>query len=213
MTTDDTSDPLAGPPRRLREGSPQLTTIGVWLFLASLTMLFAASLVGYILIRLNSANNPQIGREAVPLGTLHFPRELWASTCLVIGVSIALWRAMYSVEREHQQPFRLWLMISLGLGVAFIAVQSPAMARLLSMHKTLQSSPSGTALYGLVFVLVLLHALHVLGGIIALVRVVVRGLQGRYDHEHYSPVRHATLYWHFLDIVWLVMFTTFWLTK
>ncbi|HEX4797062.1 MAG TPA: cytochrome c oxidase subunit 3 [Humisphaera sp.] len=213
MTTDDTSDPLAGPPRRLREGSPQLTTIGVWLFLASLTMLFAASLVGYILIRLNSANNPQAGREAVPLGTLHLPRELWISTCLVIGVSFALWRATDAVQHEHQLPFRLWLGIALILAAGFIAVQSPAMARLLSMHKTLQSSTSGTALYGLVFVLILLHALHVVGGIIALVRIVVRGMQGRYDHEHYSPVRHATLYWHFLDIVWIVMFTTFWLTR
>ena len=59
------------------------------------------------------------------------------------------------------------------------------------------------------FVLVLLHALHVLGGMVVLIRVVVRGRNGVYDHEHYQPIRHTAMYWHFLDFVWLVMFFTF----
>ena len=65
------------------------------------------------------------------------------------------------------------------------------------------------ALYGLIFVLVLLHAAHVLGGIIALLRTGQQASRGVYDHEHYQPVRHVALYWHFLDAVWLAMFFTF----
>ena len=67
----------------------------------------------------------------------------------------------------------------------------------------------GLHIYGLIFFLVLLHALHVVGGVVALVRVIVLTSRGTFDHEHYLPARHAALYWHFLDVVWLVMFTTF----
>lgn len=191
----------------------QMTTVGVWLFLASLSMLFAASLLGYVLIRLSSASHPVPGHNLVPLGALRFPPELWGSTVLVIGVSVALWRAMHAVSLERQQPFRRWLLAALVLAAGFIAVQTPAMLQLINEHKALKGSSTGTALYGLIFVLVLLHALHVIGGIIALLPVVIRGMRGRYDHEHYAPVRHATMYWHFLDVVWLVMFSTFLLTR
>lgn len=69
------------------------------------------------------------------------------------------------------------------------------------------------ALYGLVFFLVLIHALHVFGGIIALARTWQQARRGVYDHEHYQPVRHVALYWHFLDAVWLAMFFTFLVMK
>jgi cytochrome c oxidase subunit 3 len=55
---------------------------------------------------------------------------------------------------------------------------------------------------------VLLHAAHVVGGIILLALVARKAFRGGYDHEHHLGVHHAALYWHFLDIVWLVMFGT-----
>ena len=190
----------------------QIATVGLWLFLASLAMLFSASMLGYVLIRLSARRGVE-GRPALPFGSLHFPPELWGSTVLVIGVSIALWQALAAVKRERQGRFRTWLMLSLVFAAGFIAVQTPAMIQLISEHKSLRQIPGGTALYGLIFFLVLLHALHVVGGIIVLVRVVILGHRNRYDHEHFSPVKHATMYWHFLDVVWLVMFSTFLLTR
>ena len=64
----------------------------------------------------------------------------------------------------------------------------------------------------MVVVLAILHALHVLGGIFALGIVSVRTAMGQYDHERHWPVDFAAHYWHFLDLVWIVMLTTFWLT-
>ena len=64
-------------------------------------------------------------------------------------------------------------------------------------------------LWTILFVYVLLHALHVLGGMIYLALVTRNGLLGRYDHEYYVGVRHAAMYWHFLDVVWLMMFGIF----
>jgi heme/copper-type cytochrome/quinol oxidase subunit 3 len=64
----------------------------------------------------------------------------------------------------------------------------------------------GVFLYGLAFVLILVHALHVVGGIIGLVNTVRHGMHGDYDHENYYGIKHAAMYWHFLDGVWIVMF-------
>ena len=176
-------------------------TVGMWLFLASLVMLFAASILGYALIRLGPGH-----RNAPPL---HLPWLLWVSTVMVFGVSIALHRALGEVKRERQGPFRKWIRISLILGIAFVAIQAPALVMLMNSHRVLRAS--GVGFYGLIFSFILLHALHVVGGIVRLIVVTHRSFAGAYDHEHYLPVRYVAMYWHFLDVVWVIMFLTFWL--
>lgn len=175
-------------------------TVGLWLFLAALFMLFAAGLMGYVYIRVV---NPS-GNATVPV---HLPWLLWLSTGLLLVVSFAIHRALVMVRREKQAAFRLWLQVVLAAAAGFLVAQVPSMLQLLSAHAAVKAS--GTGVYGLIFFLVLLHALHVVGGIIALALVTVHGFRGAYDHEHYLPVKHAALYWHFLDAVWVVLFGTF----
>lgn len=201
---DSTPEPLNYRPARTH--SPPVPSgtgaLGMRLFLISLFMLFAAAMMGYALIR-TSPNGVKQGR-------LHFPHLLWISTALVICVSLTMGRAVAAVRRERQPAFRFWLLLSLALAIGFLLVQAPAMAGLLAEHQRMRVQ--GRFLYGLVFVLILLHALHVAGGMIALLRISFRGRHGAYDHEHYQPVRFAAWYWHFLDFIWIVMFLTFLLT-
>lgn len=173
-------------------------TVGMWLFLAALFMLFAAGLLGYVVIRSFPQN-----------AALHFhlPAILWLSTAMVLGVSVALARALKKIRRERRPAFLRWVWVAMVLALGFLAVQTPVLVGLLLEHRSLRQKH--VALYGLLFFLILVHALHVVGGMVALVLVAVRGSRGVYDHEHYLPVRHAAMYWHFLDAVWLVMFFTF----
>jgi heme/copper-type cytochrome/quinol oxidase subunit 3 len=92
------------------------------------------------------------------------------------------------------------------------------MAQVLGQHRALSAQaeaaaapgrPVQVSMYGLVFFLIVVHALHVLGGIVALAIVTWRTKRQRYDHENYMGVQFAARYWHFLDIVWLAMFTMF----
>jgi heme/copper-type cytochrome/quinol oxidase subunit 3 len=172
----------------------------MWLFLTALFMLFAAVMMAYLFIRLAGPKSP-------PLHSIHLPAPLWLSTALVIGVSIALARALNFLRIERQEAFRDWFRVSLLMAVGFIIVQAPAMWMLLRAHERFRSQ--GIFLYGLVFILILIHALHVVGGIVAMVWVGIKAERGVYDHEHYLPVRHTAMYWHFLDLVWLTMFITF----
>jgi cytochrome c oxidase subunit 3 len=101
-------------------------------------------------------------------------------------------------------------MISAVAAVLFMNVQFRAMVEMLSGPATYHGTGKGVA--GMVVVLALLHALHVLGGVVALAVVSVRSYLGRYDHERYWPVDFTAQYWHFLDAVWLCMLTAFWMT-
>ncbi len=68
-------------------------------------------------------------------------------------------------------------------------------------------------LYGLIFFMIMLHALHVVGGFVALVRVVDGAARRRYHHEQFHPVRQLAMYWHFLDGVWVIMFSMLLITQ
>jgi heme/copper-type cytochrome/quinol oxidase subunit 3 len=177
-------------------------TIGLWLFLAALAMLFGSSMVGYIMIRVAGSQN-----FTHTHGVVHVPGLFWLSTLMVLGVSFALQTGVAAIRRERHQSLRVWLWISLALAIGFIVVQTPAMIILLHDHAIARNH--GLHIYGLIFFMVLLHALHVVGGVIALLRVMIQAAHGQYDHEHFLPVHHAAMYWHFLDIVWLIMFATF----
>jgi heme/copper-type cytochrome/quinol oxidase subunit 3 len=140
---------------------------------------------------------------------LHLPAILWLSTIVMIASSFTMTRALRAIQNERRTQFRRLLLYTLALAVTFIAIQAPALVQMLRDHWRAQSW--GVALYGLLFFLILLHALHVLGGLVMLSLVLNGAFRGHYDHEHHATVRNLTFYWHFLDCVWLVMFLALWI--
>jgi len=181
---------------RQHQVPPGTGVFGMWLFMAALTMLFAATMVGYIIVRLRPEAKP-------PPGSLAMPWHLWGSTALIMVSSFSMHQAMQNIRTERQTPFCNALIVTLLLGVAFLLLQGPAMASLL-MNRL--SEETSTALYGLVFSMVLLHALHLVGGLLPLGVVTYKAHRRKYDHESHAPVQYIAMYWHFLDAVWLIMF-------
>jgi cytochrome c oxidase subunit 3 len=185
-----------------------------YLFLASLGMFFIASLVTYLIIRVQ-AFRPIA--DAVPGSILtqgpeiylplKLPVTFWISTMVLVLVSVFLQRACWLVHREKQVGFRRWLIWGLLAAVAFTLIQSFGMVDLLSQH--FSQSDGSTKVYGMSFTLAFIHALHVLGGMIFLGFVIFQAFRNRYDHERHWAVDHCASYWHFLDVVWACMLITF----
>ena len=171
-------------------------TIGMWLFLAALTMLFGATMVGYFVVRIN---------QGAPVHALQLPRTLWLSTALMLAGSVTIHFALDAARRERQQELRRHLVMTCIFAGLFVIVQTPAMMTLLRQHKQM-SVTQHVFLYGLIFVLILVHALHVLGGLVGLGVTTAHAFQGRYDHENHVGVKSAAMYWHFLDGVWIIMY-------
>jgi len=182
------------------DNPPHTGLVGMILFLAALAMLFISGLLGYVLIRTT-------GRFAPPRGTLQIPALLWGSTVVILISSVTVQHALVCVRREKKSHFRLSLSATLALALLFIALQIPALRELLAQHE--QFRARNINIYGMIIFLIALHAAHVLGGLIPLLLIWTQALRGRYDHEQHAPVRYLSLYWHFLDIVWVVMFATF----
>ncbi|MDP9173050.1 MAG: cytochrome c oxidase subunit 3 [Planctomycetota bacterium] len=195
-----TSNPQSRP---LPHASHRASIIGMWLFLAALAMLFIASILGYILIRLHLAGTSEPQHLGLPWGT-------WVSTAVLLAGSYTIHRAVYNVRLERLNQLNAWLRVTLVLAIAFLVIQFPCLVRILADHR--KAHAMNNNLYGLIFCLIVLHALHVVGGVVFLSLVTYKASRQVYDHENYLGVRHAAVYWHFLDVVWIVMFAMFTLT-
>ena len=174
----------------------------LYLFLASLGMFFAASISSYCLIRANAFRDSS--REYLPLS---LPVSFWISTLFLVGVSLCLHGACFSIRRQKLDRFRFWLYVASGLAIVFCFVQTIGMKQLVEVHF---SHLDGSAKsYGICFTLAFLHALHVFGGLVFLIWILFGTFRQRFDHECHWAVDNCASYWHFLDVVWVIMLVTF----
>jgi cytochrome c oxidase subunit 3 len=176
------------------EPAPDLRALGMAIFLVSLSMLFAGCIVAYLVIRIRVESWP-------PSGATRLPRTLWLSTALVLGCSAAVQGALARIRVGDRRALVRRLGITMLLALLFLGSQTWSWVRILG-------EPSfRTHLYGFTFVMLTgLHGVHVLGGIVALVAVGVLALRGAYTRTQHSGVRNCAIYWHFLTVVWLILF-------
>ncbi|GAA4439936.1 cytochrome c oxidase subunit 3 [Bremerella cremea] len=177
---------------------------GFYLFTASLTAFFLSGMVAYGIIRIASK------APAIPLNT--FPPSLLLSTLCMFLVSFAMHKAVVNVRRERQVPFRRWLYSAAALSLVFLGFQTVGLHALLELHMAALEDGT-TKQFALMFFLVLVHALHVVGGMSFLSGVVMRARRHYYDHEKHWGVDICAMYWHFLDVVWIVMLGIFLLSR
>ncbi|QDV67809.1 Cytochrome c oxidase subunit 3 [Rosistilla carotiformis] len=175
---------------------------GGLLFLASLLVFFIAGIVTFVLYA-SWRETAFIQAEKLPLSFA------WSTLCLVFVSGLLHW-AVASVRREHCRQALLLLIAALAGSVAFLAIQGLAMWHVAGGYAT---AGLEAGLAGMMLVLALLHALHVIGGVAALVIVTIRLSRGLYDHERHWGISFTALYWHFLDLVWIVMLFAFWYTS
>jgi cytochrome c oxidase subunit 3 len=158
--------------------------LGMVVFLVSLGMFFAVGIVCFLLYRLTSS-------ASAGMDPLNLPPALWLSTARQ-GLMPLLYR---------------WLKRTWVLALLFILIQAPALVELLRVHQVyVQDGRAG--IYGMTFALVLLHVLHVLGGMVPLSILVWRAHQQRLHRDSLPFVQSCAAYWHFLEVVWLVLVIT-----
>ena len=153
--------------------------VGLVVFLGATAMLFASVLLAYAIVRAEAPRWP-------PAGAATFPRTAAAANTLaLLAASLALHRA-----RRVPAAARGWMRAAFGFGAAFLVAQAALWRHLVAIHL----GPSAGAVGEVFFVLSALHALHVLGGLIALAAAGA----GR--------LRLVTIYWDFVLVVWAVIY-------
>jgi heme/copper-type cytochrome/quinol oxidase subunit 3 len=175
--------------------------LGMWLFLASEVMLFGAFISAYIVLHMGSPNfgvpDPAImGR---PLATLN--------TFILITSSVTMVLALAAIQEDRRAHFVRYLVATILLGCTFLVIKMFEYNHKIHEGLTISSSLFGSFYYTMTG----LHGLHIIGGIIFNLYILKRGLQGRFSSTHFERVEYAGLYWHFVDLVWVILFPLFYL--
>lgn len=170
--------------------------IGVWVAIASIVMLFTALASAYI-VRSATSN------DWTPL---QMPRVLWLSTAAILISSVTIELSRRSLKQARDAKYSLWLMITTVLGLAFVASQLFAWRQLARQGVYVATNPHSSFFY----LFTAAHGLHVLGGITALTYLLLRTRTKRdtADGElrRVGAADAATVYWHFMDGLWICLF-------
>jgi cytochrome c oxidase subunit 3 len=177
------------------------------ILVVSLSILFAASMVAYIIVRMQIQLRLREAGYAdtwPPPGMPHIPNTLWLSTVVILISSVTIQRAFVAVRRDKLAALRRNLVATFTLGVLFLVLQT------LNWCEFYFAIKPGMQIFGpylgMFYTLTGLHAAHVVGGLIPLAIVTVRAFKGKYSGNYYPGVRYSTVYWHFLDAIWVVLF-------
>lgn len=196
--------------------SPDTARFGMWLFIAGLSMLFMASVIAYVILRFRAAEWPPPGTPAIPAG-------LWISTFVLLLSSATIHLATRAVTGRGGGQLRLWLGATLALGLVFLLLQVgnwmaysvdylaalenlPRLEERIPSEYPDRSAPDPRLFVFSYYSLTGVHAAHVVGGLIGLIVVLLKALRGAYSAKNPYAVQNMALYWHFLDVVWLVLF-------
>lgn len=187
---------------------PDASTLGVKLFLASLAMLFIASMIGYVWVRVPAEQWTGYHHDGMRVGIL-------VSTALLIGCSVTHHKALTSIRGGDSRGLLRWIGMTYALALGFLFNQAWNWKLLVAAKGWLsteawKTDPNALSAF-LFYVLTGLHAAHVVGGFVPLTIVAVKASQRRYDATHLKGVHESALYWHFLDAVWLVIALALWI--
>ncbi len=179
---------LVEPGRRFRTGA--------WVVIAGVVMLFTALTSAYI-VRSASSNDWQ---------PIAMPRVLWLSTALILISSITMEISRRSLKQQRDARYGRWLTITVALGLVFLASQLLAWRQLVRQGVYMASNPFNSFFY----LFTAAHGLHLLGGILALVYLLLRTIRKRTTVEgelrRMGAADAATIYWHFMDGLWVTLF-------
>jgi len=160
--------------------------LGLWIFLATVAMLFAAFFSSYLIRRASSDWAP-----------IALPSLLWVNTGILLASSGTLERARAVARRSSP---RSWMLVTLTLGIGFVAGQMAAWGLLRSEGIHLPSSPHSAFFY----ILTGIHALHLTGGLSLLAWGTVHPY--RTSPRGADPLRLCATYWHFMGGLWVLVF-------
>ncbi len=215
--------------------------VAMWLFLATEVMFFTGLIGTYIVLRagspgtaysnLYSPNQTPVGFASVPgIKVYNWPLpydkatnplsiDLTAmNTFILICSSVTMVLALAAIERGDKRKLSMWLLFTVLIGSTFLGIQVYEYYSLMVGHiqpigvsASGHFRPSVSLFASCFFTMTGFHGAHVFGGVVMLTCLLIQSLRGAYTQAAHSPVELIGLYWHFVDLVWIILFTVVYL--
>ncbi len=186
-------------PEKIVHDRPPLLAIGVMIWLGSELMFFSGLFAALFTIRAHLTSWPPVGTH---LDTV----QAGIFTLVLIGSSFTMQRAVWLVEHRRRAEARQWVIVTMIMGALFVANQAYEWTHLATRWYTNS--------YGSVFYITTgLHGLHVFLGLVAMAFLLFRMRGGEGDPGELAAFQGVSYYWHFVDVIWIGLFSSLFLLK
>jgi heme/copper-type cytochrome/quinol oxidase subunit 3 len=189
--------------------------LGMWVFLLSEVMFFTSLIGSYVILRF-----AQPEHFAAPGVVLNVPLTA-LNTFFLICSSVTMVKAFAAIQQGDQAGLKRWLLATIVIGSVFVGIQAVEYTILAGEHfvpiaaeyaphgRGVEEGPVvGGPLYGATFYTMTgFHGAHVTIGVLCLMFVLFRAMKGSYTATDHGGVEIIGLYWHFVDLVWIILFT------
>ncbi|HXO74713.1 MAG TPA: cytochrome c oxidase subunit 3 [Puia sp.] len=166
----------------------------LWVALGSIIMMFAGLTSAYV-----------VKREQPGWTTFSIPKAFWYSTAVILASSLTIQMALKAFKDREMQRYRNLLTTTAILGILFVVLQWVGFRQIWNTGITFRGSGGGQFLY----IIAGLHAVHVLGGILALMVMFVKAYASKIRTYNSVPVELMSTYWHFVDLLWIYLLVFF----
>jgi cytochrome c oxidase subunit III len=187
--------PHHGPPPAHRSSRVEPQVLGMLLFIISEVMIFGAFFTAYFFIRVAEGDPWPAPGTRLPVSVAG------VNTAILVSSSFTMHWAQTSIKRGNRLGLRAGIVATFLLGCTFLFVQ-------ITEYANVGFAPQDHAQQTIFYSLTGLHGAHVFIGLLLLLIVTVRAFRGHYSPEQHRGVEVPGIYWHFVDIMWLVVYLT-----
>lgn len=174
--------------------------IGMWIFLVTDAMSFSGFLIAYAVLRIKLEWPSPAEYLGVILSGI--------ATFLLVCSSVSMVLSIDACKQRNREAMLRWLFVTICGGAIFLCIQAYEYIHLVGQGITLTSFAHGTNLFGSTFFMVTgFHGLHVATGVGYLICEYINARKGHYDNGNYNRLEILGLFWHFVDLVWILVFT------
>ena len=190
-----------GPPPANQSSRVDPRTLGMLLFIGSEIMLFGSFFAAYFFVRVVNPSAP----SEWPPAPYEFPVFVaGVNTCILVTSSFTMHWALQSIKRGERKAFLAGMVLTFLMGLAFLCTQ---VIEYLNVGFNTGDGAFASVFFGLTG----LHGAHVAIGLSLLLMVIIRGFRGHFSPEHHHGVELPGIYWHFVDVMWIVVYSTVYL--
>ena len=168
----------------------------LWIGIASILMMFAGLTSAFI-----------VKSNLVGWRNIDMPKVFWASTAAIVASSVTIQMALRSFRQRDMRLYRSLVLTTLLLGVAFVVLQWFGFKDLWNNQQITFKGSAGAGQF--LYVIFGLHALHVIGGVIALLVLFIKAFFGKTKVYSSVPTEVTATYWHFVDLLWIYLLVFF----
>jgi len=169
--------------------------VGIFLFIGSEIMLFGSFFTAYFFIRV-------VNHQPWPPHPFHLPVFVaFVNTCILVTSSFTMHWSLQSIKRGNRAGLQAGLALTFLMGLTFLLTQ-------ILEYSRIGFTPHDQAFGTIFFCLTGLHGAHVFVGLTILAAMTARAFRGHFSPERHTGVEIGGIYWHFVDVMWIVVFTT-----